>query len=118
MTLKANSKKILDIVAGQPNQNATQAYREVHPTATPNTAMSNAYKLMQKPEARIYLEKHSEQAKSTVVELMAKGHKDETRLNAAKDVLDRQFGRAVQQVQATTTSVSLSIDLTGALTEK
>lgn len=115
--LKANSKKVLDIVAGQKKVNATQAYKDIHSGATDRTARSNAYKLMQKPESIIYLQKHTNKAISTIVELMEREHKGETRLRASQDVLDRTHGRAIQQVNTVTTGITLNIDLTSALTE-
>lgn len=113
--LKANSKKILDIIAAQPEQNASKAYRMVHTEATPITAATNAYKLLQKPAAQIYLQQHVDNAKETVVELMNTAKKEEVRLSAAKDVLDREHGKATQRVESQSTGVTLSIDLTSAL---
>lgn len=115
MALKHNSKQILDIIASQPERNAKAAYLQVHPNAAPTTAESNVAQLMAKPEAQIYLKQHIDKAQETIVELMTSSEKDDIRLRAATDVLDRSHGKAVQQIQQTTTGVTLTIDLTSAL---
>lgn len=115
MTLKVNSKKVLDIIAAQPKRNASQAYKEVHPEASDNTARSNAHQLLQKPASQIYLQKHTDRAKETIVELMGDEYKGETRLNAAKDILDRSYGKPTQKVEQTSVGLTLAIDLTSSI---
>ena len=110
MTLKANSKAILDIIAAQPGVNQTQAYKQIHPNASDVTARNNASQLLKKPEAQIYLQKHIDKAKSTVVSLLD-SEKEEIKLRAATDILDRTHGKAVQQVQTTSKVLSINIDL-------
>lgn len=111
MTLKANSKRILDIIASQPGINQTEAYKQVHPTASDNTARNNASQLMKKPEAQIYLQKHIEKAKNTIVELLD-SEKDEIRLKSADSILDRSLGKATQRVQVQSEQVSININMT------
>lgn len=113
--LKANSKKVLDIIAGQKTRNASQAYKEVYPAANAITAVTNAHHLMIKPEAQIYLKAHIDRATETVVELMTSSDRDDIRLRSAIDVLDRSHGKAIQQVNQTTNGVTLVIDLTSSL---
>lgn len=112
--LKANSKAVLDIIAGQTKLNATAAYKAIHPSAGPKSAHANAYKLMQKPEAQLYLESHITKAKETIVSLLD-SEKDDIRLRSATDILDRSHGKATQRIEQTTTGVTLTIDLTSAL---
>lgn len=111
MTLKANSKRILDIIASQPGINQTEAYKQVHPTASDNTARNNASQLMKKPEAQIYLQKHIEKAKNTIVELLD-SEKDEIRLKSADSILDRSLGKATQRVQVQSEQVRININMT------
>ncbi len=113
--LKANSKRILDIVATQKERNASKAYLEVHPNASPRTAHTMASELMAKPEAQIYLKAHIDKATETIVDLMTTSEKDDIRLRSAQDVLDRSHGKAIQQVNQTTNGVTLVIDLTSSL---
>lgn len=113
MALKANSKKILDIIAGQSEQNATKAYKQVHPKASDNTARSNSYKLMRKPEAQIYLQKHISQAVKNIVELANdKTVKDSVRLDANRDILDREYGKATIKQDIRSQGITINIDLT------
>lgn len=112
--LKANSKKVLDIIAGQKERNATQAYKDVHPNAATTTAAAAANKLLAKPEAQIYLQEHVDRAKQTMVQLL-NSDKEEMQYKASQDILDRNLGRAIQQVQTTSVGVQLNIDLTSAL---
>lgn len=113
--LKRNSKRVLDIIAGQEQRNATQAYKAVHPNASPESARVLASQLLAKPEAQIYLKEHIDKAQATIVELMTTSEKDDIRLRSAQDVMDRSHGKAIQSVQQTTTGVTLNIDLASAL---
>jgi hypothetical protein len=113
MTLKVNSKRILDIIASQSGVNQTQAYKQIHPTASDVTARNNASQLMQKPEAQIYLQKHVNKAKETMVALLD-SEKDDIRLRASDSILDRELGRATTRVETTSKSLVISIDLSQA----
>lgn len=112
--LKANSKKVLDIIATQTKRNATQAYKEVHPEASNTTATVNAYQLMKKPEAQIYLQEHVNKAQQTIVSLMD-SDKEEMQYKASVEVLDRNTGKSIQRTENVTTGVTLHIDLASAL---
>lgn len=107
---------MLDIIAGQKERNATKAYMEVHPNVRPEIAKVSASTLLAKPEAQIYLNEHIDKAKQTIVSLMD-SEKDDIRLRASTDVLDRSHGKATQRVEQHTQGISLNIDLTSALTE-
>ena len=98
--LKTNSKRILDIIASQESKNATQAYKQVHPTASDVTARTNAYKLLQKPDSEIYLQKHISKAKSRIVELID-SDKPDIALKASQDILDRTQGKATIKTEST-----------------
>ena len=114
--LKANSKKVLDIIAGQTERNATKAYKDVHPSAATTTAAAAANNVLAKPEAQIYLQEHVVRAKQTIVQLL-NSEKEEMQYKASQDILDRNLGKAIQQVQTTSVGVQLNIDLTSALPE-
>lgn len=111
MTLKQNSKKILDVIAGQEAINATKAYKMVHPTASDVTARNNVSQLLKKPEAQIYLQKHIDKAKSKVVELID-SNKEQIALQASESVLDRALGKSTQRIESNSTTVNLNLDLT------
>ena len=103
--LKANSKKVLDLYAAQEKKNAAAAYKAVHPEANSTTAATNAYKLLQKPAANIYLEQHIDNARSTIVDLSQNSERDNIRLQASQDILDRSYGKATNKTETTTLSI-------------
>jgi hypothetical protein len=111
MTLKVNSKKILDIVASGTAQNYTDAYRQVHPTASDITARTNSHKLIKKPESQIYLQKHIDSAKSRVVQLIS-SEKENIALQASEAVLDRALGKSIQRIQTENKHLVMHIDTT------
>ena len=112
MALKTNSKRILDVMISKPNLNQSEAYKTIHPTASDVTARNNASQLLKKPEAQIYIQKHIDKATNTIVSLL-EADKDDIKLRAATDILDRTQGKAVQQIQTTSKVLVMSIDLTG-----
>lgn len=114
MTLKRNSKRILDAYVAQGSKNARKAYLSVHPDAKVTTAGSRAHDLLKKPEAQIYLQQHVDRAKETIVDLL-KSEKDDIRLRSAVDILDRSTGKAIQRTENVSTGITLSIDLSSAL---
>lgn len=112
--LKTKSKEVLDIIASDPKISATQAYLEVHNTENRVTAGTNVGKLLRKPSAQIYLKKHTDKARETVVQLLD-SEKDDIRLRASTDILDRTHGKATQRTEVTTQGITLNIDLTSSL---
>lgn len=120
--LKKNSKKVLNIIAGQKEANHTKAYLAVHPNATRTTAQSNVSQLLAKPAAQLYLQEHKKEAEETVVEVMQNARKQTGNVafqrlasDNANSIIDRLDGKATQRVEQTTTGVQLVIDLTSAL---
>lgn len=103
-------------MAQQPALNQTQAYKQIHPTASDNTARNNASQLLKKPEAQIYLQKHIDKAKTKVVALVD-SENEQVSLKASEAILDRALGKATQQIQTTSQSVVFSIDLSQAMVE-
>jgi len=116
MTLKVKSKEVLDLIASNPKINGTDAYLAVHKTENRTTAASNVHQLLKKPEAQIYLEKHIEKAKNRIVSLVD-SEKEEIALRASDSLLDRALGKATQRTEVSTTGVTLTIDLTSALSD-
>lgn len=98
MALKQKSKETLDLIASDPKISATEAYSRTHATSNRTTARTNAYKLMRKPEAKIYLQKHIDRARRRVVELVDKGKDENIQLKASQDILDRSYGKPSQSV--------------------
>lgn len=101
---------MLDIIAGQPKINATEAYKIVHPDASLATARVNSSKLMSNPEAQIYLKQHTDKAKAKIVELVD-SDKEEIAFKASEAILDRELGKSIQRVQTQSTGITLNINL-------
>lgn len=113
--LKPKSIATLDEIIANPKQSNTDAYIKTHPTVNRNSARATVAELLAKPSAQIYLQKHVSLAKEKIVSLTRDG-KDEVAIRAAQDILDREYGKAKQSVEMHTTGVTLTIDLTSALT--
>lgn len=123
--LKRNSKKVLDIIAGQTERNATKAYLSVHPNASLTTAQSNSAQLLAKPEAQLYLKEHTMEASETLIDVMrnARTQTDNASFqrlakDTADSIIDRVDGKATQKIEQTTTGITLNIDLTSSLIQE
>lgn len=109
--LKQKSKDTLDIIAGDPKVTGTEAYLMTHKeTANRQTARTNVHKLLKKPEAQIYLQKHISKARNKMVELVD-SKKEDIALRASDSVLDRALGKATQRTETTSTTVNLNLNL-------
>lgn len=101
------TKKFVDaVLSGAPTY--TQAAREAgyaHPGIRSQELMKRANVLAQ-------LEKGQKKAQKTILQLMD-SRSDKIKLEAAKEVLDRTLGKAVQRVQTENTHVSIELDLSG-----
>lgn len=105
---------MLDLLIQDPKLTQTDAYLMVHGKANRQTARTNSAKLMKKPEAHIYLQEHVEKARRTIVSL-TDSDKDEIRLRASQDILDREHGKATTVTEVKSTGVTINIDLASAL---
>lgn len=108
MTLKPKSIEVLEHSLRNPKASHADSYRSVHKSANDTTARTNAYKLFNKPEARIYLQKHIDKARTRIVKLVD-SEKEAVALEASKDILDREFGRATQKQQIQSTRITISL---------
>jgi len=85
---------------------------EIHPSASPITASTNANVLFNKPESQVYLEEHVNKAINRIVGLVD-SEKEEIALRASQDIVDRNRGKAIQTVQQNSNGVTLQLDLSG-----
>lgn len=102
---------------------ASAAYGKPHKPISYDTARSMAAENLAKPSIMLELSKYSGTAEITMLDVMeySKEYGREgdkagaayaaVAISAAKDVLDRIHGKAVQRVQATSTAVNLNINL-------
>ena len=111
--LKPKSRQVLDIIAGNPKLSAKKAYQEVHETSNDRTAITNAYKLLRKPESQIYLQKHTQLARQQVVRLAQEAKNENVQLSASQDILDREYGKPTQRTEVHSTKVSVTLNLAG-----
>jgi hypothetical protein len=89
---------------------------EIAKAAYPNQSQNTLAQIVNQNEKNtaisIYSNEQVSKAVSTIHELMDSG-RDSVRLSASQDVLDRTHGKARQITEVKTTSLSISIDLTG-----
>lgn len=97
------------------------------------TAMEEASRTARKPQVKLELAKYSNLAESKLLEILEysseygkskAGSKEQgsayasVAVSVAKDILDRVHGKAMQRQQIESKSVTLTIDLTGVVTEQ
>lgn len=83
--------------------NASQAAREAYSVSTPNAAAVQGSRVLRKDNVKEYIEDHVIMARQIISELAQSSQQDAVRLQAAKDILDRAEGKAVQrQINANT----------------
>lgn len=93
-----------------------EAARRAYNVTTDNAARAIASENLTKPNVMQHLQANSERAEQVIVSLLG-AEKDEVKLASAKDILDRVHGKATQKIEQTTTGVTLTIDLTSALSD-
>lgn len=96
---------------------ATEAARRSYNVTSDNSASLIASENLRKPLILAHLSANSERAEAKIVELMSNAKKEEVQLQSAKDILDRVHGKATQRTEVQTTGVTLTIDLTSALSD-
>jgi len=95
-----------------PKQSATKAVEKTYNVNSNAVARAVASENLTKPNVLAHLQANSERAEQVIVDLL-KADKDEVKLAASKDILDRVHGKATQKIEQSTTGVTLNIDLTG-----
>lgn len=92
--IKSKTKQFADKLIADPTKTQTDAYLEVHPEATKATARARASELLAKPEVQIYMEKHVDKAKQTIVGLLD-SDKEEMRFKASEHITAYAYGKPV-----------------------
>lgn len=130
--LTRKQKAFVQHIVNNPKQSATQAVLATYNVDNPKTAGVVAHENLNKPSIMAELAKYDETAQATLVEVMQYS-KDYGRTNSgakeqgasyasvaariADSLLDRLHGKATQRIEATSTAVTLNIDLTTGSTE-
>lgn len=109
--LTRKQKAVLDILLAEPKTQQNEAYRRVMDTNSKQNATIEASRLVNRPEAQIYMQKHVDRAKNTIAGLMD-SEREDIALKASKDVLDRHYGKATIRQESTTGKFTVNIDLT------
>ena len=113
--MKTKTKAFADELLTNPKLSNTEAYMRTHATTNRRSASVSASRLLATPSVSIYLEEHVTRARQRIVDLVDNAGKEDVRLRAAQDILDRSYGKATQKVESHAVGVTLRIDLTSAL---
>lgn len=111
MPLTRANKAVIDVIAREPLTTQGQAYSRIYGTTDKKQAIERASRLMSKPEAKIYLNKHIEKAKKRIVQL-TDSENEQVALKASQDILDREKGKATQRTESVSEKLTIAIDLT------
>lgn len=114
--LTRKQEVFVNALLGDTKVSGAEAARRAYNVTTDNAARAIASENLTKPNVMQHLQANSERAEQVIVSLLA-ADKDEVKLAASRDILDRVHGKATQKIEQTTTGVTLTIDLTSALSD-
>lgn len=92
--------------------NPTQAALKVYDTTDYSTAWAIASENLKKPKIKEFLDEHVQDAKSMIYVLSQTAEKEETRLKASQDIIDRIEGKATQRIKADVNANVTTTELT------
>lgn len=125
--LTRKQKAFVEHIINHPKESLTDAAMAAYDVKGKGGAAVIAHENMQKPLVKLELERHSQLAEETLLDVMTysrrygkskSGSKEQgasyaaIAVNASKDILDRVHGKATQRVEQTSSVVNLNIDLT------
>jgi len=126
-TLTSKQRAFVDQIVNNPKQSATQAvlktYGKDGKPPTYASARNIATENLAKPIIITELSKYNNMVENVLINTINDwGSENNTRkreiaVDTAKYIHDKIHGRAIQQIQSTTNSISLNIDLTSSLTD-
>jgi phage terminase small subunit len=106
--LTRKQKAFADHLLDNPKHSATEAAQQSYLVSDRNTAKSIAAENLTKPAIQLYMNQHIDKAKETVVNLLD-SEKDEIKLRASQDILDRSHGKATQRTEVKQQSVNINL---------
>lgn len=125
--LTRKQKAFADYLLNNPKASGTEAIKATYSLGSKHgttskrgeelTASVMATENLAKPNILAYMLEKAPEAELRVLQLM-RSENEPIALAAAKDVLDRTHGRAVQRTESTSTSVNIAIDLSGSRSER
>lgn len=111
--LTPQQKAYADLLLEKPNLAQTDIVKQAYPNVTDsNLASTIAAQNNKNNDIQIYTNEQISKAKKRVIELID-SEREDIALRASVDVLDREHGKAVQQVQTESRTMTISIDLSG-----
>lgn len=111
--LTKQQKDYADIKLENPNMALVDVVKQAYPNAKDSNYASTIAAINEKNESiQIYTNEQVNKAKKRVIELID-SEREDIALRASVDVLDREHGKAVQQVQTTSKVMTINIDLSG-----
>lgn len=127
--LTRKQKAFADIILANPTITAKAAAKQVFNVRSDRIAEVVGSEYQRKPEIMQYMADHAREAEEGILEIA--GYSKEmgqtfskegasyaaVAVTAYKDVLDRVHGKPTQRIEQSTTGVTLSIDLTSALSD-
>lgn len=121
--LTDNQKQFTDAVLSAPTSEILiNRVMEIYQTNRKSAQVITRQNFL-KPNIELYLGDRGYKALDVMYEIMTKQDlnsksPDDTRLAAAKEIADRQFGKATQRTEVNSSKLSIHIDLTGTLEEE
>jgi hypothetical protein len=112
LRLKPNTVKMLELMESNPKLSQTEAYKQTHATNNSNTAAVEASRLLASPNVQIYKDSVVKKAKRKIG-ILIDSENERIALDAAKDVIDRTEGKAIQKNETTSKVVTVKLDLSG-----
>lgn len=125
--LTRKQRAFADSLLANPKDTGAKAVLNSYDVTSKEVAKVIAHQNLQKPNIQAYLELHANKALQDNLEIAEyakqygkEGGKEGASYSSVassinKDILDRTYGRARQQVEMTSTSLNLTIDLTSSL---
>jgi hypothetical protein len=110
--IKPKTKEFVDLMNQDPKLSAAEAYIRTHQTNSRETAAVNASKLLAKTNVQIYKKSIVAKAKRKIG-ILIDSENERIALDAAKDVIDRTEGKAIQKNETTSKVVTVKLDLSG-----
>lgn len=94
----------------------TKAVQAAYPNVRDRiTAGVMAHENFNKPNVQAYLADHDEESQQTIIEMQKQREDKRLAFDAARDIQDRIHGKSKQSVEVNSTSINLSIDLSGGI---
>lgn len=111
--LTKQQKDYADLKLANPNAALTDIVKQAYPNAKDSNYASTIAAINEKNQSiQIYTNEQISNAKRRIGQLVH-SEREDIALRASQDILDREHGKAVQQVQTESKAITINIDLSG-----